>query len=77
MPIRGLREFFLQREKQTEFDVQTGDFGGLEIRQGDQANFFYFYESGSTEAPGEDYGRSPGERLKNQSSCAPIQSTGH
>src|SRR6266540_6282768 len=45
MPIRRLREFFLQREKETEFDVQTGDFGDLEIRQGDQPNFFYFYDA--------------------------------
>lgn len=46
MPIlRGLKEFFLQQEKETEFDVEAGDFDALVIRQGDRPDFFYFFDT--------------------------------
>lgn len=43
--FRGIKEFLLQRAKETEFDVEEGNFADLEIRQGDQADFFYFYDT--------------------------------
>lgn len=46
MPFtKGLRRFILQKAKETQFDVATGNFADLEIRQGDQPDFFYFYDS--------------------------------
>jgi hypothetical protein len=43
--FRNLKEFLLQKEKETEFDVATGDFDALEIRQGKQGDFFYFFDT--------------------------------
>ena len=43
--FRGIKEFLLQKAKDTEFDVETGNFADLEIRQGDQPDFFYFYDT--------------------------------
>jgi hypothetical protein len=46
MPIiRGLKSYLLGQANATEFDVETGDFSQLEIRQGERPDFFYFYET--------------------------------
>ncbi len=41
--FRKFKEFILQREKETEFDVATGDFGNLVIRPAE--GFHYFYDT--------------------------------
>jgi hypothetical protein len=43
--FRGIKQLLLQKAKDTEFDVEKGDFADLEIRKGDQADFFYFYDT--------------------------------
>jgi antiviral defense system Shedu protein SduA len=46
MPIvKGIRNFILQKAKETEFDVETGNFADLEIRQRDQSDFYFFYDT--------------------------------
>jgi hypothetical protein len=45
LTFRGIREFILQRAKETEFDVEVGNFSDLEIRRGNQPNFFYFFDT--------------------------------
>ena len=48
MPIiKGIKSLFLQRAKDTEFDVETGNFADLEIRKGDREDFYYFYDTGA------------------------------
>ena len=44
-PRISFKEFALQRAKETEFDVTSGDFSGLEIRAAE--HFYYFYETRS------------------------------
>ena len=44
MPIiKGIKSLFLQRAKDTEFDVETGNFADLEIRKGDREDFYWLY----------------------------------
>ena len=46
MPIiEGIKKFIVQKAKETEFDLETGNFSDLEIRQGDKPDFFYFYDT--------------------------------
>ena len=38
MPIiEGIKKFIVQKAKETEFDLETGNFSDLEIRQGNKA----------------------------------------
>lgn len=46
MPIvEGIKNFLLLKAKEAEFNVETGNFADLEIRQGDQPDFFFFYDT--------------------------------
>lgn len=42
--MRGLKEHFLEEARKTEFDIASGDFRDLEVRQGSRSDFFYFYD---------------------------------
>lgn len=45
---RGITGFRRLKMEATEFDVKTGSFASLEIRQGNQQGFFYFYDTGKS-----------------------------
>jgi hypothetical protein len=45
--VPGLKKFLLKRAATTEFDVENGNFADLEIREGTQSGFFFFYDTGS------------------------------
>ncbi len=43
--VTGIKDLILQRAKETEFVVETGNFGDLEIRPGHAEGFFYFHDT--------------------------------
>jgi hypothetical protein len=41
---KGLKDMWLRQEKESEFDVASGNFDDLEIREGRDAQFHYFFD---------------------------------